>query len=454
MKHRINHFHKIMIIALIHLLNSCDAFLDPRPDRNVVVPETLEDIRALLDNTVVFNLQPGLPTIATDEFYTTDEGWEALSNPAEQATYLWGGDPYQGGVTNVWTGPYEQVFYANVALQALQELGGEKVNEYYELMGTAHFHKAYAYSQLLQVFTALHRPDGSNEDALGIVLRAGPDVQVTPRRASLARSFNALLDDLQMAMEYLPEQSSIASRPTKAAAYGLQARVAMMMQDYSLAREAASEVLGRHTVPLDFNTLDMTASRPFEDFNEEVVFYAHLQNYSFMNANLTFVDPGLMGSYGEGDLRKQLYYTLTEEGDYQFTGKLTGNSRFFGGISVGEMLLVAAEASYRTGDGSRAKTYLEQLMENRYEKGKAPSLEGVDDENLLVFILDERRKELVGRGLRWFDLRRLNQDPITAKTLQRTLEGQEFILEPKSEKYIFPIPPEEIRESGIEQNPR
>ncbi|WP_186758651.1 RagB/SusD family nutrient uptake outer membrane protein [Echinicola salinicaeni] len=445
---------KIMIISLMQLLSACDSFLDPRPDHSVLVPETLEDIQALLDNTVVFNTQAGLTSIASDEFWTTDEGWAALSNPAEQATYIWADDPYQGGVTNVWAGPYEQVFYANVALKGLETYSGEKDKGFYELLGTAHFHRAYAYLQLLQVYAPLYKEGEDNSSQMGIVLRDEPDVQVDPVRSNLEASYQALFMDINLAIDNLPTNTTPKTRPTKSVAWGLMARASLMVGDYQTALEASEKVLEAHPESLDFNELDPAASRPFDKFNAELIYYSSLQNYSYMNGNETYVDTDLMDVYEENDLRKSLYFTEMEGGLYQYTGKLTGNSRFFGGIAIGEMLIIASEAAFRTGDLNKAKGYLNRLLEKRYTTGTWEGLDHLENEDVLDRILVERQKELIGRGLRWADLRRLNQEASTQMTLERNLNNKVYTLDPNSPKYIFPIPPEEIRESGIEQNPR
>jgi len=69
-------------------------------------------------------------------------------------------------------------------------------------------------------------------------------------------------------------------------------------------------------------------------------------------------------------------------------------------------------------------------------------------------ILVERRKELVLRNVRWFDLRRLNKDPRLAKTLLRKLNGQVYQLPPNDPRYTQYIPQSVIDLSGIEQNIR
>jgi hypothetical protein len=60
---------------------------------------------------------------------------------------------------------------------------------------------------------------------------------------------------------------------------------------------------------------------------------------------------------------------------------------------------------------------------------------------------------LVFRGLRWSDLKRYNRDGADI-TLTRTLGDIVYTLPPNDNKWLFPIPANEIKTSNIFQNPR
>ncbi|MGI8583213.1 MAG: RagB/SusD family nutrient uptake outer membrane protein, partial [Chitinophagaceae bacterium] len=64
------------------------------------------------------------------------------------------------------------------------------------------------------------------------------------------------------------------------------------------------------------------------------------------------------------------------------------------------------------------------------------------------------RKELVFRGQRWFDLRRLNKDPRFAKTLTRKLNGKITELPANDPRYTEYIPLDVIGFTGMQQNMR
>jgi hypothetical protein len=124
------------------------------------------------------------------------------------------------------------------------------------------------------------------------------------------------------------------------------------------------------------------------------------------------------------------------------------------------MYLIRAECLARGGDKTAAMNDLNTLLRARWAKDPITGASlyvdqtAIDADNALRIILNERRKELVLRATRWIDLRRLNQDPRFAITLTRNIAGQIYTLPPNDKKYVYPIPDNEIRLSGLQQNPR
>ncbi|MBO9635898.1 MAG: RagB/SusD family nutrient uptake outer membrane protein, partial [Chitinophagaceae bacterium] len=121
------------------------------------------------------------------------------------------------------------------------------------------------------------------------------------------------------------------------------------------------------------------------------------------------------------------------------------------------MYLTRAECYARKGELVLATKDINDLLRTRWKKiGTVTTY--VDqsfasaDEALNV-IIKERRKELIFRGIRWSDLRRLNKEDRFKQTLQRSIGGQTYTLEPNSYKYALPIPDYVIQQSSIPQNP-
>jgi hypothetical protein len=90
----------------------------------------------------------------------------------------------------------------------------------------------------------------------------------------------------------------------------------------------------------------------------------------------------------------------------------------------------------------------------RWAKGTFIPFTASSSDDALIQILNERRKELLYRGLRWTDLRRLNKDPRFAITLKRIINGVSYTLPPNDNRYAWPIPDNEIALTNMPQNER
>ncbi|MET0573451.1 MAG: RagB/SusD family nutrient uptake outer membrane protein, partial [Pedobacter agri] len=90
---------------------------------------------------------------------------------------------------------------------------------------------------------------------------------------------------------------------------------------------------------------------------------------------------------------------------------------------------------------------------SRFKTGTYRPVVRTDAESALQVVLDERRKELVMRGLRWMDLKRLNAEGANI-LVSRSFNGQTVSLLPNDSRYALPIPEDIIQLSGIPQNER
>ena len=129
-------------------------------------------------------------------------------------------------------------------------------------------------------------------------------------------------------------------------------------------------------------------------------------------------------------------------------------SNYFSGISTDEIFLIRAESFARKNLITEAMSDLNKLLITRWRSGTYVNMSALNQADALTKILSERRKELLFRGKRWMDLRRLNMDISFAVTLTRNLNGVNFTLPPNDKKYVYPIPKNEVRLTGLVQNPR
>lgn len=441
-----------MAASLLLILGACRKdYLDKKPDKALLVPETLADLQALLDNNAVMNIFPGLGNISADEQMTSDAGFLGIRTAAERNSYLWSADIFEGGSSTDWNRPYEQVLYANIVLGRLAELetSTDDPELWQELKGSALFFRAMAFHNLAGQFALPYTAAGASRDP-GIPLRLTADIHARSVRGTLEETYQQILTDLSAAAKLLPLDAPFKSRPSRPAAYALLARVYLSIDQFPEAEQAADSCLAINSRLTDFNSLSAGSSNPFPEplphGNEEILFYNYPVSYSFASSSLTSVDSNLYKSYHANDLRRQLFFRSRANGIYTFKG--------FYGLATDEVFLIRAESRARQGRTADALADLNRLLETRWKSGTFVPLAAANETEALRLIITERRKELWRRGLRWGDLRRLNKEEAFAVTLTRTINGQVYTLLPGDKRYVFPIPDNEIFSSGIEQNPR
>ena len=79
------------------------------------------------------------------------------------------------------------------------------------------------------------------------------------------------------------------------------------------------------------------------------------------------------------------------------------------------------------------------MRDKRISTDKYTALPEVSGDKLLEIVLEERQRELVYNGVRFFDMKRLAKEGIYTRTLTRQFKETTYTLEPNSNRYMFPI---------------
>lgn len=435
-----------ILMALMFCISCQKEFLKKKPNKALLTPVTLEDFDAILDAVTLLNYNyPSITSIASDDFYALENGYSVL-DAIEKAAYVWEEGIFEG-VTLIhdWDYQYSKIFHANVVLDGLKEFAVTDNNqsEFERVKGTALFHRALAYYSLSQVFIDpfLTVEMGQGD---GLFLRLEADISKEVQRSTVAETYDLIISDLEDATDLLPINSLYKTRPSKEAAWALLARVYLSISEYEKAKLFADESLAVNSELLDYNLLDNSLINPFPHAltsdNKEIIFYSNLIRYRFLSSPLVGIDTLLYKSYSENDLRTTIYFTSREGNIHSFTGNYSGTSAIFGGLANDELLLIRAECLAREGNVAMALNDLNYLLENRYRDTFFQPIKLTDAKEVLNLVLHERRKELVGRGLRWSDLRRLNHEDEYSETLYRNIADKRYELLPKSGFYTFPFP--------------
>lgn len=448
--------HLTIAITFVCSINSCTSFLDVKSDEKLTVPTTLEDFEALLNGPDMI-LEPAEGEVMATDFYLSDDDFEGMYCQLNTDLYRWIDNPFieMCDGKNGWELSYQNIYRSNVVLDGLQKYEQDKgENERSRnVKGNAYFVRAINHLGVVQLWAKAYDITTSKSD-LGIPLKLTADFNERSTRASLQETMEQIEDDLLKAADLLPERQRSVRLPSKVSAWAYLSRFYLHLSDFEKAKHFAELCIDSGLELIDFNTLSFTGAFPFNmDTNAEILYARVLTTaYESLGINLRRVDMDLYDSYAEEDLRKTIYFSINTNGSIRFRGSYSGGGGgLFSGPALNEMYLIAAECHARENNFEKAKEHLYRLLRNRMAEGYI--FEDLPDNGVLEEVLKERRKELLLRGIRFGDVKRLNKMGASL-TLKRTVGKEEYNLHPNSPNAILLIPQNVVEISGMVQNPR
>lgn len=455
----------IFLLFICLALFSCDDFLDETP-KGKVIPQTVDDMGRMLDdffgwktNNIAFG--SGIQNLLSDNIAIPAIQFPELRQYNSKAV-VWD-ESFYGVAENDsdWDGHYRVIYICNWILEHIDdaEEGGAGIFNRTEVKASALVHRSFAFFQLVNLY-GKHYDAATAATDLGIPMPLISDINTKHARSSVAEVYEQVIADLNLALDELPLQDDKNFRPTKMAVKGLLARVYLYMGDYKKAWQNAEAALNIKGDLIDFNTLStrqpdfgVNGYERYEWDNPEVLYLKVPNN---LTSRGEYLSDDLLNLFDRtNDLRfknfitNTLSFSFTPSPDYRMSKYLES-----GGVNMGDMYLILAEGKVRDNDVEGAETALNSLRAKRYLTG-TPAIDEDDADALLRLILEERRRETMFQGMRWFDLKRLNKDPRFKKTITREVNGKTYTLEPESNRYVLAIPEVVIKANSLlEQNPR
>lgn len=452
-------WNKVLLLPLfLFCLGGCNKFLEEKSDKSLGIPITVADYRALLNDWATVNSNYlSMGEASSNDIVLTDADYNGLYYDSDKRLYSWQPDYVTRAVSgggHEWYYCYKGIYVSNSILKGLDDngLAGKDADE---VRGQALVFRAARYLDGVQVWAPAYDAKTADKE-LGMALRLDPDMNLPSKRATVKQTYDLILSDLHAALPLLPIAESSPALPTKGAAYGLLARAYLIMGDYEKALANGQQALKLHSDLIDFNDLSASASFPIPATNQtsrEVVFFTRMYASNIVNLNIAQINKDLYLMYAAGDLRKSIYFRLDNKGAIFFKGTHMGHQGLITGITSSELLLIVAECQARLGDIDKAAETLNLLMINRWDKNTFTPFVFTNVDIALRTILNERRKELLFRGLRWSDVKRLNRDG-AGIILSRKINNQEFVLAPNDKRYAIALPEDVLEMTGMEQNPR
>lgn len=451
----------ILLCNLMISNSSCKKYLDAKPDKKMVIPSTSEDLQALLDNAYNTNeMTPSADEASSDDYYLPQAQYNSLTVQARMA-YIWENPPSILLGSDDWARIYNSIYIPNVCLDALKNIQQTSQNNaaWNNVKGSALFMRALGFLRAVLIFAQPWEETTADTD-YGIVLRLNSDFNEPSVRTSMRKSYEQILADLKEAAPLLPVTPKHVNRPSQPAVYALLARTYMSMRRYDSCYKYADLCLQLKHDLLNYSDPSEVAIDnvlyPFSMFHKEVIFSSTLGTYTYGSVApySARIDSAFYDSYDYNDLRKKAFYMDLFGDGYAFKGSYAGRfGILFVGIAVDEVFLMRAETHARAGRISEAMDDLNMLLKHRWQTGSFNPLQAEDQQAALAQILTERRKELIFRGLRWMDIKRLNKEG-AGIIITRHIDGQTYTLLPNDHRYALMIPDDIIRLTGIPQNAR
>lgn len=338
-----------------------------------------------------------------------------------------------GSNSGFWSTLYSNILQANNLLENINKLEASGATGFNSAKGQALTSRALMYFDLVRLYGKSYDDDKSSFGVPNVTTVLSASAQ--PLRATVEQNYTQILSDLKAAAPLLLK--------TKTNGYinyyanlALQAKVYLYMKDYVNSLKAAEEIINSN------NTYSLYSNAAWVDswktqFGSESIFelgvfsaendlttgslgfYHRRKGHGastvlgwfmasdyFLNRlkeDATDVRWGVMSFDESSASHMGALYKYSGSTALAGDGKATNTAVNIKVIRLSEIYLIAAEAALPT-DPGKAATYLNAIRK------RAPLLAPATATTVtLDMILDERSKELIGEGNRFFDMIRLNK---------------------------------------------
>ncbi|WP_343524044.1 RagB/SusD family nutrient uptake outer membrane protein [Pedobacter sp.] len=446
--------YKFFFIGVVALFaTGCEKYVDIKTQGNLV-PNQAINYRYLLNTPANFEQNTNLGDFASDELNIVDAAQiNGLTGGLNYGYYInsytWKPVIFPIGTNyeqdDNWNRLYSNILYCNTIIQELPAANGTDA-EKAEMIAEAKVHRADAYLALVNTYAKPYQA-GSAATDLGVPLILKQTMSQSLNRASLQVVYNQIIEDLTSAIPALPNSQAYNTLPSKASAYGELARCYLYMSDYANANKYADMALALRNTLNDLGALSSVSSANYpRRITDPEILLSKLAAGNALSFSPTAyrLSDEILSLLGTADQRYQLLtvpastISSTLTGRYSYREARIGETRNVG-PNVPEMMLIKAEYFARNNDAANAMLWVNNLRIKRFKPADYVALTASSPADALVKVIEERRREFIGRMLRWWDMRRLKSETAFQRTYTRTVNGTTYTLAPNSERYVFPI---------------
>jgi hypothetical protein len=482
---KMNRYIKVFfILSVLTIVSGCDKYLEETPDNRVEL-DTPQKAAQLLTNAysdagylfvewMTDNVVFTTGTFKRPE-HTQAYGWEEFT-AIEQET-----------PTYFWNGTYNAIAHANEVLAVIDNLEGDRQLKN-AVKGEAYLARAYGHFMLVNLFSKHYNEATASQDpGVPYVLEPETEFIKNYERGTVEDVYDEIEDDLEEGLELVDGSFYAASGKyhfTPNAALAFASRYYLFKGDWDNCIKYSSQMLGADPAVYIRNITQMLAQTPNgDDFTRahtspnEAGNLLLLRNTTVFPLSGYWPDQNLFAQlfnnnpWNADDTRVSAEYPIYQRGDngltqgkYELLFERTSLTSDVGlyytilpAIRGEEVLLNRAESYVYKNQLTLALADLQVYISKRYSGNPTltlPLLRSYYGSNnnqaaTLSFILEERRKEFLHEGMRWFDIRRY-QIAVT----HRLENGTSNTLAADDNRKVLQIPQSAIDVAGLEPNPR
>ena len=329
---------------------------------------------------------------------------------------------------------YRLIGNTNIAIAAIDQAAGLQT-ERDQVKGEALALRAFSYFSLVQLYGKRYNASAKPNSQPGVSLVLTPTTEGLPR-ATVEEIYTQINKDLADAAKLLTAARSYKSHMNLNVVNGLQARVALVQQNWTDAAKFAADARKGYTLMTEAQYLEgfVDVGNPewiwgFDHLEDQSEFFGAYHSYisdNFNSSNIRLTPKAINSlTYNQipaTDVRAKLWVkapvatnSITPPGgvrvpymNQKFRLPGTPSTSTMGDIPymrASEMYLIEAEAQARLGKDADAAKLLFDLISKRDAAYKLSTNTGT---KLTDEILFNRRIELWGEGHRFTDLKRMN----------------------------------------------
>lgn len=450
-----------IIVLAMTVLTACDDFLDEQPRGNAIA-DTTDDYNAMFNATQFMNIAVPDYTkwLNPDITHTTT----TLQNLDTQAIYgmMGGATTYGFSSTNayqlmtnpyadtencdIWAGFYQRIYTYNVIANGVMGSRAGTDAQRRALLAEARFSRAWMHFMLAQIFSKPYQLASDDDLTIPIVSQAN-SMEKSFTRATKKQLYDFIESDLTESVEDLEDRPDHKMRVYKTTGYAMLGKYYWMTGQYEKALDPLRKAYDRLKNETDFHLINFNdydvPNNPNVDLSNSNI-HPNLINSPellWVKQNSGFLGAFMLGSYGPAYYISWDLYNLYDENDirrnYVPTGAyvmsinwdtfeivyveqkydgpvgcIRGNQDNYG-VELADVYLGLAECEARVGNQANARNILREFRSNRLATGheEVPA-DVVSQNDLIVFCVDEQRREYVDHLNGYYNLRRLWNDPL------------------------------------------